>query len=258
MPRERVVIAFFQGHQRRESTRTPRRKLFVSRQKSIEAPQGAKEGHGRRAFAFFFRPSGTLDAFPPQGHGRRAFAFFFRPLRALDAFPPQAHGLRRGLRCFRAGALQLWPSRGRVVRDRGAVDMVAVGRAWASAASKRATRGSRNPDAPTAERSHWVRSSNRTNLDLRSRERCHFAGTQRRLRHHRRALGRTMRPLRGRFDTAGGSAGRALARCARRARPTAILSTAPRSRTRLPLGGPNSKHFQLDRKHRRFRMARGP
>jgi len=32
---------------------------------------------------------------------------------------------------------------------------------------------------------------------------------------------------------AGGSAGRAAARCTRRARPTAILSTAPRSRTRL-------------------------
>ncbi len=83
-----------------------------------------------------------------------------------------------------------------------------------------------------------------------AKERCLFAGTQRRLRRHRRALGYTMRPLRGRYDAAGGSAGRALARCTRRARPTAIISTAPRSRTRLPLGGPNSRHFHVDRKHR--------
>jgi len=55
---------------------------------------------------------------------------------------------------------------------------------------------------------------------------------------------------RGRNGAAGGSAGRALARCTRRARPRAILSTAPRSRTRLRLGGPNSRHFHVDRKHR--------
>jgi len=42
-------------------------------------------------------------------------------------------------------------------------------------------------------------------------------------------IGATVRPLRGRRVGAGESAGRAAARCARRARPTAITSTAPRS-----------------------------
>jgi len=65
---------------------SPRRKPWVSRQKSIEAPQGAKEGHGRRAFAVFFSP-----------------------LRGLTEFRHKTHGLRRGLRCCRAGALLLWP-----------------------------------------------------------------------------------------------------------------------------------------------------
>ncbi len=90
-----------------------------------------------------------------------------------------------------------WVVRQRV-RDRGAVDVIAVGRARASAASRCATRGTAYPAAPTAERSRLVRSSTRTNLDLWPEERYLFAGTQRRLRRHRRALGLTMRPLRGR------------------------------------------------------------
>ena len=40
--------------------------------------------------------------------------------------------------------------------DRGAVDEIAVGRARASAASLRATRGTSTRSAPTAERSHFL------------------------------------------------------------------------------------------------------
>ena len=45
------------------------------------------------------------------------------------------------------------------VRDRGAVDTIAVGRAWASATSPRVTRGIASRHAPTAERSHHRRVS---------------------------------------------------------------------------------------------------
>jgi len=93
---------------------------------------------------------GGLNAERPQP--RHAFAFFFHPLRGSRRVPISAPRLapwtpvlsRLALYC---GGL----SRGRMVRDRGAVDAIAVGRARASAASKRATRGFRNPDAPTAE-----------------------------------------------------------------------------------------------------------
>ena len=44
----------------------------------------------------------------------------------------------------------------RYFRDRGAVDEIAVGRAGASAASLRATRGTASRHAPTAERSHCI------------------------------------------------------------------------------------------------------
>ena len=53
-------------------------------------------------------------------------------------------------------------------RDRGAVDVIAVGRAAASAASPRATRGTANHHAPTAERSHCIAGRNQRYREPRS------------------------------------------------------------------------------------------
>ena len=88
---------------------------------------------------------------------------------------------------------------------------IAVGRTGASATSPRATRGTSTQSAPTAERSHFCCISS-------------LNGKQRRARHRLRRtllLGLTMRPLRGRTEVGGGTAGRV---CSLHSppRPTAI------------------------------------
>jgi len=224
MPREPVAIAFFK-RRRRERARAHGASRGYGRMRG-PSPVGAIHPVALFRSAVDYGASRGLVAGMSRSPGGAKDRRTLSPLRGLTELRHNTRGLRLGLRCCRAGALLLWPlERQGGPRPRSGRCNSRGSRA-ASAASKRATRGSRNPDAPTAERSHWARSSSRTNLDLRPRERCLFAGTQRRLHRHRRALGRTMRPLRGRYDAAGGSAGRAPARFTRRARPTAITSTA--------------------------------
>ena len=127
-------------------------------------------------------------------------------------------------------------------RDRGAVDKIAVGRARASAASLRATRGTANHHAPTAERSHCItrgrqlgpcgfrslakraRPVARTLIEVylhivfSTKHRANIIHPEIEAEYRLRytlSLGLKMRPLRGRCVTAGGSAGHARARCAR-------------------------------------------
>ncbi len=75
---------------RRESTVAHRASRGSAGQKSIEAPQGAKEGHGRRTFGFFFRPL----------RGSRRLPLVRQPISVEPrrGVSTRAHGASRGFR----------------------------------------------------------------------------------------------------------------------------------------------------------------